>query len=94
MLLTTFDARKRDTAHQSISAVVQQASAEGLGLVGVPLHAGRPYLEGVERGLQVVARNGYTVRRLCFADSGSNRAWREEKLAPLAAGLGASLHFQ
>ncbi|HEU5074015.1 MAG TPA: DUF5522 domain-containing protein [Polyangiaceae bacterium] len=85
LLLTTFDAKTRVVAHQevSIADVQRQAQTLDLDLLGVPLHPGVPYLEGVESGLARVAAEAGPVGSLVFGDLHLEhvRAWRDSELA-------------
>ncbi len=93
VLLTTFDAAHRQVAHQevAIELIVRQAQALAYPLIGVPLHAGREYLDQVGEGLNLVN----DIARLVFGDLHLMhiREWREAQLGPLASARGATLHY-
>lgn len=92
VLLTTFGLPKRIVAHQElpISAVVAQAEAMQLPLLGVPLAPGSDYIEVLTDTLGWLASQ-CGVAALMFGDLHLEhiRQWREEALAPVAAELGA-----
>lgn len=96
VLLTTFDAATRIVAHQQVDVglIRRQAAAFGLPVVLVPLHGSARYTDRVRLGLHVLARRT-RVARLVFGDLHLDeiRGWREQELGPLAAELGATLHF-
>lgn len=85
VLLTTFDAQTRALPHQRVplAAVLRQAEALDLPLVGVPLQPGRDYLVQLEEGLARVEADGREVEALVFGDLHLEevRAWRDAGLA-------------
>ena len=96
LLLTTFDARSRQVAHQevSIDQVVRQARAVDVPLLGVPLWPHIPYSTRLEEALRFVAAST-VVKRVCTGDLrlADIRQWREDNVAPLAAKLHAPMHY-
>jgi len=92
-LLTTFDANSRVIAHQEIhiDKVVEQATALGVPLLGVPLHSEIAYEEQIAAALALVP----AISRLVFGDLHLEhiRTWREGTFAPYADLRNASLHF-
>ncbi len=93
VLLTTFSGATRRVAHQEvhIDSVTRQAEALGVPLLGVPLHAGIPYVDHIADALELVPG----VARIVFGDLHLEhiRHWRATALAGLARALGAKLHF-
>ena len=81
VLLTSFDARSRIIAHQEfgIETVVEQAVHLGLPLIGVPLHAGAPYIDPIAAALALVPQ----CDQLCFGDLHLEtiRQWRIQTFA-------------
>ncbi|MEO0417815.1 MAG: DUF5522 domain-containing protein [Pseudomonadota bacterium] len=78
VLLTTFDARSREIAHQefTIDAVVEQAAHLGLPTIGVPLHPGGDYVDHLKPALDLVPG----CATLAFGDLHLEpiRGWRED----------------
>ncbi|KAJ8613643.1 hypothetical protein CTAYLR_003119 [Chrysophaeum taylorii] len=93
ILLTTFDGNSRTIAHQEVDVekVVRQATALGVGLVGVPLQRadGEGYVSRIRRGLECVRRRGVDVMALAFGDLhlADIKAWRDKDLAVLGLPL-------
>lgn len=96
VLLTTFGLDSRTVAHQElpIEAVVRQAEAMGLPLLGVPLAAGADYTASVVAGLGLLGERG-GLRRVIFGDLHLEhvRQWREEALAPALGELGGETAY-
>ncbi len=96
VLLTSFDGRQRQVAHQDVSLADIEAQARdlGVGLVGVPLYPDRPYVDRIALALRRVAARR-PVARFVFGDLHLRhiRDWREAQLGPAAAEVGATLHF-
>ena len=82
-LFTTFDAGSRMVAHQevAIAEVVEQATALGKALIGIPLTSQRDYFAQVSAGLALLPE----LQTLAFGDLHLEhiRAWRESCFAPL-----------
>jgi ATP-binding cassette subfamily B (MDR/TAP) protein 1 len=96
VLLTTFDASKRMVAHQdvSIDQIVRQAAHLDITLVGVPLRraSGEPYVDRIQRGLQVIQATlpeNSRVTTLVFGDLHLEhiRSWRDKTMGDLGYGL-------
>ena len=96
VLLTSFDGRSHRVAHQEVGVddIRSQVERLGVGLVGVPLYPERDYAARIGLALQRLAVRR-PLSRLVFGDLHLRhvRAWREGQLGPVAAALGASLHF-
>lgn len=96
VLLTSFDGRSRQVAHQEvgIDAVRAQADRLGVGLVGVPLYPERDYATRIGLALQRLAVRR-PLARMVFGDLHLRhvRLWREGQIGPFADALGASLFF-
>lgn len=78
VLLTTFDARSREIAHQEfrIDRVVEQAAHLGLPTIGVPLHPGGDYVDHLKPAFALVPG----CDTLAFGDLHLEpiRGWRED----------------
>ena len=96
VLLTTFDGRSGQVAHQDvhIDDVRDQARSLSINLLLTPLYPDTDYRERVELALHSLHAQS-RVRRLAFGDLHleSVRCWREEHLGTLLATLGAEAHF-
>ena len=96
VLMTTFEDATEIVAHQQVKLpdILRQADSLGVALVLVPLFAGAEYTERLVLGLQKLSRQARIVR-VAFGDLHLEhiKQWREERLAPLAAALGASMHY-
>lgn len=90
VLLTSFDARSRNIAHQEIpiQSVQRQAAALDLPLLGMPLHPGVDYVETVRTALANVG-GAEGVEHLVFGDLhlAHIRQWREQSLSVLGPKL-------
>ncbi|MEM6956918.1 MAG: DUF5522 domain-containing protein [Myxococcota bacterium] len=93
VLLTTFSLPTRIVAHQEIAigAVVDQAEALRLPLIGVPLPPESPYVERLTQGLDLLPN----IASLAFGDLHleSIRGWRESAMADVVKARGAELAF-
>ena len=93
VLVTTFDSVQRQVAHQEvhINDVVDQAVQLGLPLLGIPLHAGRDYLEQLFEGLALLP----ALAELAFGDLHLDhiREWRESNLGEYAESRGIRLSY-
>ena len=98
VLITTFDAKARQVAHQEVDIknIVRQAQALDLPLLGVPLWPHVRYEVRVREALELLARQGVPVRRVCCGDLWLEHVWqwRVDALAPAVAEVlpGATLH--
>ena len=96
VLLTTYDGRSGQVAHQEvhIDDVRQQAKDLELNLLLVPLYPETNYLDRLELGLrlQQVRR---PIHRVVFGDLHLEhvRSWRETHLGPALLQLGLRAHF-
>ena len=95
VLMTTFDARSRQVAHQEvpIALVVKQVEAMGVPLIGVPVFPHIPYVARISSALDFISSR-CRIERLCNGDLHLEyvRQWRLDNLGPLAEEVGASLH--
>lgn len=93
VLITTFDARTREIAHQEfpIDEVIAQAEALGVPVIGVPLHAGVDYVEQLLPAFDLVPQ----CKTLSFGDLHLEyiRQWREEAFAGHKATAHLALEF-
>ena len=92
VLLTTFDASTRNVAHQetSIRDVQRQAEHLGVGLCGVPLHAGMDYNTRLGEGLALVKEMALgSVRAIAAGDLHLDhiRQWRDAEVSKHGAPL-------
>jgi len=96
VLMTTFEDATEIVAHQQVrlADIERQVTALGVPCVLVPLFAGPSYEARIQLGLLAVQRRARIVR-IAFGDLHLEhiRQWREDRLAPLADGLGAALHY-
>ncbi|MEM7099449.1 MAG: DUF5522 domain-containing protein [Pseudomonadota bacterium] len=93
VLLTTYDAKSGQIAHQDIpiDQVVRQANTLQLPLIGIPLASEQAYIETISKAVALVP----SATRLVFGDLHLRhiRQWREEALQPLADQHGLTLAF-
>ena len=84
VLLTTFDGRSEQVAHQEVKLadIRRQREALGCAQVLIPLFPGMDYMDRVLFGIQVLKRR-VEVARLVFGDLHLEhvRTWREEALS-------------
>ena len=96
ILMTTFDGRTGQVAHQDvhIDDIKAQAESLGINLMLVPLYPQYDYLSRIELALQRVLM-GRPVKRLAFGDLHLEhiRDWRETHLGPLLSKMGISSHY-
>jgi ATP-binding cassette subfamily B (MDR/TAP) protein 1 len=96
VLLTTHELRSDRVPQQELSVdqIRAQAQALGLPLLLVPVAPGQALPERIQLALGLLQRQR-PVARLVFGDLhlADIRAWRDRELAPLAAALGATLHY-
>ena len=96
VLLTTYDGKSGQVAHQDlpVHVVREQARALGLDIILVPLFTGTQYLDRIEMGLQLLMRRR-EVARMVFGDLHLRhvRAWREDQVGPRVSPRNIKLHF-
>ena len=95
-LLTTFDGRSGQVAHQEvhIDEVREQARSLQINLMMTPLYPQTEYLERVTLALRLL-QTKRPVRRFAFGDLHLEhvRQWREERFGPTLDQLGVQAHF-
>ena len=96
LLMTTFDGRSENVAHQDvlISKIIEQAHHLKLPLLLIPLYSEQPYLTRIEQGLALVVQK-HRIHRLTFGDLHLEyiRSWREKELLSLMKKYHFELHF-
>jgi len=96
LLMTTFDGRTENVAHQDVllSMIQEQARTLKLPLLLIPLYSEKPYLASIEQGLDLLSQH-HLIHRLVFGDLHLEyiRAWREKELEPLMKKYNFVLHF-
>ena len=95
-LMTTFDGRSGQVAHQEvhIDDVRAQARTMSIDLLLTPLYPDTPYLDRVETALKLLSAQR-DVERMAFGDLHLQhiRAWRLDNLGPVLERLGITPHF-
>ena len=95
-LMTTFDGRTGQVAHQDvhIDDIKSQAECLRINLMLVPLYPQYDYISRIELALQRVLMSR-PVKRLAFGDLHLEhiRDWRETNFGPLLAKTGVSSHY-
>jgi diphthamide synthase (EF-2-diphthine--ammonia ligase) len=95
-LMTTFDGRSGQVAHQEVNIADIRAQARQLSidLLLTPLYPDTPYLERVETALKLLAAQR-GVKRMAFGDLHLEhiRQWRLDNLGPALERLSISPHF-
>ena len=95
-LMTTYDGRSGQVAHQEVHVdeVRAQAKRLSIDILLTPLYPDTPYLNRVETALRLLAAQR-TVERLAFGDLHLDhiRAWRMDNVGPVLERLGITPHF-
>ena len=96
VLLTTYDGRSGQVAHQEVQIddVREQARTLELNLLMIPLYPGTNYLDRLELGLRLQQARR-PIHRVAFGDLHLEhvRSWRETHLGPALQQLGLQAHF-
>ena len=96
-LLTTFDGRSGQVAHQEIHVdeVREQARHLQINLMLTPLFPENDYLDRMALALQLI-ESKQPIRRLAFGDLHLEhvRKWREDNFGPFLSSMNIEPHFQ